>query len=249
MTMKPHFDKLLVERPRPGSRHLRNGSAVKLRHTPVGDEDSVSGLRSGMNPRTGDQKYFNENLNPLKRWLQKQVGRPWDKVYAEIVERNSKASTVGAHVYQHLFQYVEVHTRFTPEGPRREDGSQVYRGLVYVDPRTGILRRPGKKDLAPTYGERMRQERSKTDPRVVRVSEFLYHVQRKDGVWFGFEYVPDVVTAQVLNRGLQNEYTYQSHSSSTEKIPQGFVKTPSGPKGYYVGRVWTLAKRELRRAA
>jgi hypothetical protein len=40
------------------------------------------GLRRAQSLR-GDRKQMNESLGPLRRYLERQVGRPWNKVYAE----------------------------------------------------------------------------------------------------------------------------------------------------------------------
>ena len=56
-------------------------------------------------------KTLNENLNPLKRYLASQVGRPWRKVYSEISEHLKPTSTVQQHVRDHLQDFVATKTR------------------------------------------------------------------------------------------------------------------------------------------
>ena len=58
-------------------------------------------MRRGQQHR-GGLKLLNENLAPLRRYLERQVGRPWDKVYSEIAEGLRVASTVQRHVRDHL---------------------------------------------------------------------------------------------------------------------------------------------------
>jgi hypothetical protein len=53
---------------------------------------------------------LNENLNPLKRYLHAQVGRPWNKVYAEIAARirppqYRPATRLPAHRRLHRVQW------------------------------------------------------------------------------------------------------------------------------------------------
>lgn len=44
----------------------------------------------------GGSKVLNENLTPLRRYLERQVGRPWNKVYSEIAVGLKVTSTAGS---------------------------------------------------------------------------------------------------------------------------------------------------------
>jgi hypothetical protein len=59
----------------------------------------------------GGYKMLNENLAPLRRFLERQIGRPWDKVYSEIAERLRVDSTVQQHVREHLRDFVATRPR------------------------------------------------------------------------------------------------------------------------------------------
>src|SRR5580704_1168370 len=76
--MRSDMAKVIVERPRIKARKSKQGRAVALEDLP-----SHEGMRRAQALR-GDRKQLNENLNPLKRYLAGQVGRPWRKVYGEI---------------------------------------------------------------------------------------------------------------------------------------------------------------------
>src|SRR5205085_4796318 len=87
-------------------------------------------------------KSLNENLSPLRRYLEKQVDRPWNKVWSEISENLSAASTVQQHVRDHIGDFVAVRT-FISNGtiyvPGRFGGPQPLKDghyRMYVDPRT-----------------------------------------------------------------------------------------------------------------
>lgn len=139
--MRDDFHKVVIERARWGSR-LPN---LKTRwSTARYDPDADYGL-----PKTWDepQKSFSDHLSPLRRYLQKQVGRPWRKVEAEILRTLDIRNLIGKHLWTHAKQMVETEVRMTPDG--RALGLRGYdvRDL-YVHPRTGILRRqkPGRSD-------------------------------------------------------------------------------------------------------
>jgi hypothetical protein len=144
--MRKDMSKVIVERPRIGH---RSGVVLYPGRTRVvrDDEGAPTPARepAGRERRT---KSLNENLNPLKRYLSKQVGRPWNKVYAEISAHLKPSSTVQQHVRDHIEDFVAVKTRmadgkvmaasarFGGERPLDED----YREL-FVHPRTGLLKR------------------------------------------------------------------------------------------------------------
>jgi len=80
--------KLIVERPRLLRAQWKNKkTALRLTDQQSAQatdaaEDYDSGPRLASSRR--HEKWLNENLAPLRRYLMRQVGRPWDKVYGEI---------------------------------------------------------------------------------------------------------------------------------------------------------------------
>src|SRR5580698_7836686 len=52
-------------------------------------------------------KSLNENLAPLRRFLERRVGRPWDAVRGEICALITPRSAVQKHVLDHVKQMVE----------------------------------------------------------------------------------------------------------------------------------------------
>ncbi|MFA6049747.1 MAG: hypothetical protein WC761_00895 [Candidatus Paceibacterota bacterium] len=113
--MRPDFKKLLCER----ERHLgHNPDDVKgvirerQRDEQQPYEDWAPGRKISLKKtslgRSRKTKTLNENLNPLKNFLRKSVGRKWDDVYSEINSSCPNDSAVNAHIYQHLFSYVEL---------------------------------------------------------------------------------------------------------------------------------------------
>ncbi|MBI1212670.1 MAG: hypothetical protein GC190_14490 [Alphaproteobacteria bacterium] len=104
---------------------------------------SEAGLKAHCKRRRS--KYLNENLAPLRRYLERQVGRPWDDVWSEICENLKPSSTVQQHVRDHIPDFVAIKTALR-DGEvwvhdrwgwcvRLSDA----RAKLYVDPQTGIL--------------------------------------------------------------------------------------------------------------
>jgi hypothetical protein len=120
--MRRDMYKIIVERPR---WHHPESST---RGRPLRDVEEAP-TRQAMRRRYKERqlKAPGENLAPLRRYLLKQVGRPWNKVFSDICQHARVDSVVQNHVRLHIKDYVAL------------DGSK--HRLLYVDRRTGILRR------------------------------------------------------------------------------------------------------------
>ena len=137
--MRRDMARKLVERPRHGAGWKRKGRARPLEELP-GREPMSMGRGS---------KGFGENLAPLRRFLERRVGRPWDEVYSEIRARLGPKSTVHVHVLVHLGQMVEkrpVLIDGRPHHPHASRGrywplGRARRSCLYVCPETGTLAR------------------------------------------------------------------------------------------------------------
>ncbi|MET3377121.1 hypothetical protein ABIC89_006202 [Variovorax boronicumulans] len=139
--MRDDMDKVIVERPRGGWRV--QGDGRPWRNSP--ERGSHLGMKRGLQ----HPKWLSENLQPLKRWLHKQVHRPWDKVYAELCSGIDRRSTVQAHIFLHVDDFVardavlcdgEVRVRPYRWGTR--DGVPLHEAPgveLFVHPVTGIL--------------------------------------------------------------------------------------------------------------
>src|SRR5439155_25177038 len=123
--------------------------ALRLRPGSAGSESCDGAIVIASWGRGGygywDGKELNENLAPLRRFLEKSVGRSWNKVYSEIREQLDHRRATGFHILQHLKQMVQLHPGLYPG---LYPGDRACTDL-FVDPKTGILRRrnrpPGKR--------------------------------------------------------------------------------------------------------
>ncbi|HRI68206.1 MAG TPA: hypothetical protein PK156_28445 [Polyangium sp.] len=143
--MRKDMFEIIIERPRYGWRCGRKGRYRTMRR----NNPEALPEKEPMWYR-GQTKSLNENLAPLRRFLERRVGRPWDAVWSELREFLSPKSTVQKHVFDHVQQFVELNPIFIdgiphyPEarGSKREDFSPLsnyrWRGF-YVCPRTGLL--------------------------------------------------------------------------------------------------------------
>jgi hypothetical protein len=167
--MRADMAKVLVERPRPGSRF---GSLPGKGYAKRAQDALRTSLDTGDSPpnrephwqRYGYGRCFNENLSPLRRYLHRHVGRPWNKVHSEICQHIDRGNVVQKHILTHLYQYVAINVS-EQLGEVYYSGSDHYCGRLlgethfelYVCPRTGLLRRV--KTVPRRQLHKLRQER------------------------------------------------------------------------------------------
>jgi hypothetical protein len=148
--MRDDMFEVIIERPRWGSRmrHRRRAQRIDAKVAVARDPDQLPsqfGLRRWAD--LGTSKSLSENLAPLRRYLETQVNRPWDKVWSDISANLATGSTVQQHVRGHVGDFVaittsskdgivQVHDHYGRIMPLNDTH---YR--LYVDPRTGLLRR------------------------------------------------------------------------------------------------------------
>jgi hypothetical protein len=162
--MRADMGKVLVERPRPGSREgsrPQKGYRKRLRKE---FESGDPPARERMTHRSGGTRFFNEHLAPLRRFLNSNVGRPWDKVYSEICKHVDRGNVVQKHILTHLSDYVVTNVILIDGQPcRGEAYARLYgeplrithwRDQWYVCPKSGLLKRSryipyGRKRLDP----------------------------------------------------------------------------------------------------
>jgi hypothetical protein len=146
--MRSDMGRVVIERPRGGS----SNKSPKVRHFPGridhdNDYDGPTRLPSsvtgfyGFAPTIGE-KGFTDVLGPLRRYLHRNVGRPWNKVYGE-AKSVLKAGGWGVqHVFDaHFLGEVERDAYRDERGAlmARRYGMSFPVSGFYVNPRTGLL--------------------------------------------------------------------------------------------------------------
>jgi hypothetical protein len=176
--MRSDMAKVIVERPRRNAYRSLKGRVVALEDLP-----SHEGMRRAKALR-GERKQLNENLNPLKRYIERQVGRPWRKVYAEISQNLRISSTVQQHVRDHLHDFVAV----KPRRINRWGTIGLWWQPFYVDPASGILCRT---DRLPEVKSRRRAERNSPPALITRVALAKdCELRLIEGLWYHVRLAP-----------------------------------------------------------
>jgi len=157
--MRSDMHKVIVERPRmlrsawKNKKTARRLNADECAQALRGAEDYDSGPARASSARY--EKELNENLAPLRRYLARQVGRPWDKVYSEICKTIDTRSAIGLHVLQHVEDFIAVKTKI--------ENGVVYQWSrwpwscprdLYVHPVSGLIRRVQRRKQRSTKQKR-----------------------------------------------------------------------------------------------
>ncbi len=247
--MRYDMDKVIVERPRRGGGVRRPKGNRKREKLALAGELP---MREGIGRRwTGFRKWLNEHLSPLRRYLQSQVGRPWDKVYSEICQHIKLDSAVQSHVLDHLWDYVEIHTQLsTPDaepdrlsgrGHRRQDarpvvcnsrGEPIGRGwpggrrLFYVCPKSGLLKQVPPRSRRGSW---RRLNKAEQTPRIV-VSDRL-EWRKLNGLWYEITVAPVAEAPRGARDVLQK---VEIHTLLPGKLHE-----------WYGRHVFALAKRQM----
>ena len=180
--MRDDMARVIVERPRIPAFNSRKGRRRALEDFPTHE-----GLRRAQSLR-GDRKELNENLAPFRRYLERQVGRPWDKVYAEIATRLRVDNTVQQHVRDHLRDFVAITPRRQIHDWRASGRGGLWWQPLYVNPVTGLLCRT---DMLPEMKARRRAMRH----RVAAPTERIQLAEDRElrligGLWYEVKLAP-----------------------------------------------------------
>jgi hypothetical protein len=84
---------------------------------------------------------FDDKLNPVRRWLESQINRPWNNVKSDIVETFDSRTTAGRHILDHIDGFVSL-----PETRCRYYYlSYRFPGELYVDSNGFLRQEPWRK--------------------------------------------------------------------------------------------------------
>ena len=183
--MRPDMHRVLVTRPRLGGQVRR-----KRRKHRFEDMPSHVGMKRTHAFAKADMKMLNEHLQPLRRYLHAQVGRPWDKVWSEIAAGLRVTSAVQKHVRDHVFDFVakDVSLRgrevwvheYGHERPLRDSIRE-----LWVDPRTGILRSNGqRRTWRQARRAQLKQAERELQARMVPGKDNVQYHLLADGAWW-----------------------------------------------------------------
>lgn len=197
--------KVVIERPRWNPGPDKNGRRANL-------PDELLPKFQGMKRSHRWRKGLTDLLGPLKRWLQSQVGKPWNDVYSEACAVIKPDSIIRLHVKTHLLQFVQRNA-FMHEGKvcafdSRFGGGNIvpveelsgrWANLFFVHPQTGVLQ------PAPRISRRAWKAREPKAPLTIHWIGRNVGLQLVHGLWYEchFETVPVDVRFRAYDHALE----------------------------------------------
>jgi hypothetical protein len=159
MHMRSDMHKIVVERERGGSTEKSRKWGKRLPYIPDSDyEDEIRFASSARRRQYGwSCKSLSDVLRPLKGYLRKNLGRPWDKVYSELRQGLDVRKVTGMHIFDHVKWMVATDCYVDEKGIVRQVVKDREVAGFFVHPKTGLLcgaarssRRRRKKENLPT---------------------------------------------------------------------------------------------------
>lgn len=178
--------KVVVERPRRGSWQRNNKFGVRVRYIPDHDYDEQPKKARGFESyANGSEKSFTDVLGPLRGFLRKNIGRPWDKVYSELSAGLDKRKATGKHIFDHVHWMVEKHCFIGNDGGvySKSHGEWPVTGM-YVHPHTGLL--------CEVPRRKRRRWKQPEDANFLRVSDYLGY-RKYNNIWYRVKIEPGFV--------------------------------------------------------
>jgi hypothetical protein len=258
--MREDMYEVIIERPRHGSRmgHPRRARRMDAKVATARDPDKLFS-KLGMQRGSWNAKFsksLNENLAPLRRYLERQVNRPWDKVWSEICENLSASNTVQQHVRDHVGDFVAYKT-FVRNGiifamtryGRPMPLTDLYHRM-YVDPRTGILRT--NKHRVSWKRKRLEEDADAERERAARMREIAPDTQVhkfEERGWWEIKLAP-IRIVRVSPPPGKTWRAYDTYETVTDTVlTAGLSDLPPdelyGRRGVYAASKRQLSRREI----
>jgi len=99
---------LVGVRPHVGQRSTKWGRRLTKDEYALDDHGATRAPVSRHRQYGWNAKEFSDLLGPLRGYLRKQVGRPWDKVWSEITTTLDSRTLTGQHIFDHICWEVEL---------------------------------------------------------------------------------------------------------------------------------------------
>jgi hypothetical protein len=203
--MRSDMNKVIVERPRLlRGDWLGGGRESGFRQFL---QDEARAPKIGMRAGHQNRKWLNENLAPLRRFLESSAGRPWDNVLSELRAGIDGRNAVQAHILEHVEDFVKTNVRVRMnvdargrerccvfEARRRWGGEwhdvRECSAPLFVDPRAGILRAT-QSQFHRAEAERAREKTNAEDAFAhTRTLSDGRLARNFEGIWYAVESAP-----------------------------------------------------------
>lgn len=249
--MRKDMGKVITERPRGGSRsrNKKYGESIRWDGHDGNYDNQPKRVTSSARGQYGyDAREFTDVLGPVKGFIRKNVGRPWNKVYSEVCKVLDKRKVTHKHVIDHMFQWVETSPIFCPDGYWRspdniysrlnDDGQLEYYGMepeFIVHPKTGLLVANKPRESKGARIARWREREKQNQKDTVKIDESSCYRKIND-IWY---------RCKIREADKHEVELYKAIHTAMHTDHQSRVMT-YGAKKYYIEDKKQLGKKELK---
>lgn len=207
-------------------------------------------------------------FKPIQRWLNTQVGRHWNTVYAELRQHFDHRNLQQAEMIEQAVRSVERQVHFDEDGQPMVQGSYGSWAVcgLYVHPETGLLQKASPGSVSKKRETLRKRAALELAQRRIDVSETL-QLHCVDGLWYWVELAPitepELASTPAYVSSLTGEVIvpstkYVVESSVCVDAVLGFKLNPVafftldlrrmyGQPGVYAKRKWQANRRDLDR--
>lgn len=162
---------------------------------PVADlDEQPKAARRSRTPMNRSLKSLNDFLAPVQRWLCKQVGRPWNKVFSELCQA-LPSGVMGDHVKGHIKGWVYLHVDVIDGMPvdrtwpfKASSQREISKNELYVHPVDGLLKwgkaTSGLRGIGGNVPRRTTRQYKRTGNENVRDLKDGTQLHRRSGIWY-----------------------------------------------------------------
>lgn len=230
--MRPDMTKVITERPRAGPRlKTQKGERKRLQR---GTEE-LPLRESTARRRKPCCRGLTDLLGPLQRFLERNAGRPWDKVYSEIRAQVHPRKQVELHILDHVEGFVERAVVMVGKVPHRRtawyDGSTELWAPFYVHPVHGLLLK---------NRHRRRRSRHTTNPGFLKMDDSR-QLRILDELWFEVKLEPIPPDQVCDGRCLLRDALTGRRGNTMRELSERYGGN------LYAARKRQLGKREIKR--
>lgn len=204
--MRDDLDKVITESPRSGGswggkkfprqrKHKGDFEGMDQVRIKTSIRDAYGTNRDVKNRRT---KTFTDVLAPIYGLIRKNVGKNWDKLFSDMRKKFKPDSRVHQHIYEHLFQFIEVKTRIQNGVIEYNDGRTSWRHKpwnpidssveFYVHPKTNCIIRNKKYKTYTQANKERYKERLAEEAKTKKVISKDLEAHKIKDVWYLFEF-------------------------------------------------------------
>lgn len=196
-------------------------------------------------------KGFTDKLRPMYRWMDAQIGRPWDEVRAEVFAKFDTRTTAGRHItFDHLLKsVVDTDSGFNKFGliidpaiPTQHTGRRpyYYTGDYYVD-QQGIfckIDRQRMKWVRLTLEDYQIASQWLNGRMLMEKSGKLYWIVPSQGIWKAAWVDPNKYAPQFVDNFRRNELKYYLMENGPYELIPGSLTYGTDFTGQTHGDHW-----------